>query len=169
MRKGVILLSGILALGAFLLLYPIWVLICTKNDQVIFLRVVKPGDTFQLAYLHSVAWSDVRDFFRIDAEYRLVLTETLFQGQGAGLPYGVSPGEQWVREGDWFRITGMRRVVPSIDWRIQAEWKNRFRFQNAPEVDVSAQVGNGLIHIQTEKVRLIYWLGFYLHRLIQSK
>ena len=168
MRKGVILLSGILALGAFLLLYPIWVLICTKNDQVIFLRVVKPGDTFQLAYLHSVAWSDVRDFFRIDAEYRLVLTETLFQGQGAGLPYGVSPGEQWVQEGDWFRITGMRRVVPSIDWRIQSEWKDRFRFQNEPEVDVSAQVGNGLIHIQAKKVRLIYWLGFYLRRSIQT-
>jgi len=168
MRKGVILLSGILALGAFLLLYPIWVLICTKNDQVIFLRVVKPGDTFQLAYLHSVAWSDVRDFFRIDAEYRLVLTETLFQGQGAGLPYGVSPGEQWVQEGDWFRITGIRRVVPSIDWRIQSEWKDRFRFQNEPEVDVSAQVGNGLIHIQAKKVRLIYWLGFYLRRSIQT-
>lgn len=169
MRKGIIAFFLLLCLGFFLALYPIWVLSLTSANKIIFLKVIQPGDTFHLGYLHSIVLSDVWDSFFIDSEHRIVLIETRFQGQGAGLPYGVSPGEQWVREGDWFRITGMRRVVPSIDWRIQAEWKNRFRFQNAPEVDVSAQVGNGLIHIQTEKVRLIYWLGFYLHRLIQSK
>lgn len=169
MRKGIIVFFLLLGLGALFTLYPIWVLSFSSANKIIFLKVIQPGDTFHLGYLHSIVLSDVWDSFFIDSEHRIVLIETRFQGQGAGLPYGVSPGEQWVREGDWFRITGIRRVVPSIDWRIQAEWKNRFRFQNAPEVDVSAQVGNGLIHIQTEKVRLIYWLGFYLHRLIQSK
>jgi len=169
MRKGIIVFFLLLGLGALFTLYPIWVLSFSSANKIISLKVIQPGDTFHLGYLHSIVLSDVWDSFFIDSEHRIVLIETRFQGQGAGLPYGVSPGEQWVIEGDWFRITGMRRVVPSIDWRIQAEWKNRFRFQNAPEVDVSAQVGNGLIHIQTEKVRLIYWLGFYLHRLIQSK
>jgi hypothetical protein len=168
MRKGVILLSGILALGAFLLLYPIWVLICTKNDQVIFLRVVKPGDTFQLAYLHSVAWSDVRDFFRIDAEYRLVLTETLFQGQGAGLPYNLGKGEELHREGDWFHIKGMRRVVPSIFWRVQSQWHDRFRFGNEPELNISAQVEEGLVHIQVQKVNIAAWLGMYFYGTVKS-
>jgi hypothetical protein len=37
-----------------------------------------------------------------------VLTETSFQGQGAGLPYSLSPGEKLHREGDWFRITGYK-------------------------------------------------------------
>ena len=163
MRKGVILLSGILGLGAFLFLYPIWVLTLSKNDQVIFLRIAKPGHTFQLAYLHSVARSDVRDFFCIDSEYRLVLTGTQFQGQGAGLPYNITRGEQLHREGDWFRITGMQRVIPSIYWRVQSQWRNQFRFGNDPELDLSAKVGNTLIHIQIQKMTVASWLGNYLH------
>jgi len=161
MRKGVILLSGILGLGAFLFLYPIWVLTLSKNDQVIFLRIAKPGHTFQLAYLHSVAWSDVRDFFCIDSEYRLVLTGTQFQGQGAGLPYNLAKGEQLHHEGDCFHIKGMRRVVPSIFWRVQSEWHDRFRFGNEPELNISAQVGEGLVRIQVQKVNLVAWLGMY--------
>lgn len=162
MRKGVILLSGILGLGAFLFLYPIWVLTLSKNDQVIFLRIAKPGDTFQLAYLHSVARSDVRDFFRIDSEYHLVLTETRFQGQGAGLPYNLAQGEQLHREGNWFRITGMQRVIPSIYWRVQSQWHNRFRFDHEQELNLSATLGDALIHIQIQKMNLASWLGIYL-------
>jgi hypothetical protein len=159
MRKGVILLSGILGLGAFLFLYPIWVLTLTKNDQVIFLRIAKPGDTFQLAFLHSIALSEVRDFFLIDAEYRMVLTETRFQGQGTGLPYNTAKGEQLHREGDWFRITGMQRVVPSISWRVQSQWRNRFRFGNDSESDLSARIGDALIHIQIQKMNPASYLG----------
>ena len=99
-----------------------------------FFKRVNPGDTFQLAFLHSIALSDVRDFFLIDAEYRLVLTETRFQGQGTGLPFNPAQGEKLHREGDWFRITGMRRVVPSIPWRVQSQWQNRFRFGNDPGI-----------------------------------
>jgi hypothetical protein len=58
--------------------------------------------------------------------------------------------------------------VPSIDWRIQSEWKDRFRFRDEPEVDVSSQMGDGLIRIQVERVPLIDWLGFYLRRSIQT-
>ena len=159
MVKGVLLFSGIIGLGAFLFLYPIWVLTLTKNDQIIFLRSVKPGDTFQLAYLHSVALSDVRDFLLIDSEYRIVLTETRFQGQGTGLPYNIAKGEKLLREGDWFRLTGMQRVVPSIFWRVQSQWRNRFRFGNDSELDLSAKVGDALIHIQIQKMNLTSYLG----------
>jgi hypothetical protein len=159
MRKGVILLSGILGLGAFLFLYPIWVLTLTKNDQVIFLRIAKPGDTFQLAFLHSIALSEVRDFFLIDAEYRMVLTETRFQGQGTGLPYNLAQGEQLHREGEWFRISGMRRVVPSISWRVQSQWRNRFRFGNDSEANLSAKIGDALILIRIQKMSAASLLG----------
>ena len=161
MRKRVILLSGILGLGAFLFLYPIWVLTLTKNDQIIFLRSAKPGDTFQLAYLHSVALSDVRDFLLIDSEHRIVLTETRFQGQGTGLPYNTTKGEKLLREGDWFRLTGMQRVFPSIFWRVQSQWRNRFRFGNDSESDLSARIGDALIHIQIQKINPAFYLGVW--------
>jgi hypothetical protein len=164
MGRSIVLFFGAIGLGVFLFSYPLAVLTLTKGDQVIFSKRVTPGDTFELAFLHSIALSDVRDRFLIDPEYRMVLIETWFQGQGTGLPSNVAQGEKLHREGDWFHITGMRRVVPSIPWRAQSEWRDRFRFGNEPEIDVSAQVGNGLVNIRVEKVRLIDWLGYYLTR-----
>jgi hypothetical protein len=163
MQKGIVLFSPILTLGLFLFLFPISVLtLSPSGDQNLFSRRVAPGDAFQLAYLHSVALSDVRDFFVIDSQYRIVLVETQFQGQGAGLPYNLAQGEQLHREGDWFRITGMQRVVPSISWRVQSQWHNRFRFDHEQELNLSATVGDALIHIQIQKMNLASWLGICL-------
>ena len=95
----------------------------------------------------------------IDGEHRIVLTETRFQGQGTGLPYNQAPGERLHREGDWFRITGMQRVLPSIHWRVQSQWRNRFRFRSNSEADVSARIGDALIHIQVGRMSLASYLG----------
>ena len=152
MGRRILLFSGVIGLGVFFFFYPLEVLTLTKDNQVLFCKRVNPGDTFQLAFLHSVALSEVRDFFLIDEKYRMVLTETRFQGQGTGLPYNPAPGEKLHREGDWFRITGMRRVLPSIYWRVQAPWRNRFRFGNDSEADLSAWIGDALIHIRVQKM-----------------
>jgi len=168
MRKILAIFLPLIIGGTVIALYPLTVLSLDAQGKVLLRRIVRPGDTFQLGYLHSVAKSDVWDTFQINSQGQILLLETRFQGQAYGLPGGPGGQEQWVREGDWFRITGIRRVVPSIEWRIQPEWKDRFRFGNEPEVDVSARLGNGLIHIQVEKVRLIDWLGFYLRPSIQT-
>ena len=76
--------------------------------------------------------------------------------------------EQWTRDGDWFQLTETHRAVRSMDWRVQADWKDRFRFRNEPEMDMSSRVGSGLIHIEVEKVRVVEWIGFHLHRVMQS-
>ncbi len=90
--EGFSYFRGIIGLGALLLTYPLEVLTLAKGDRVLFSKRVNPGDTFQLAFLHSIALSEVRDSFLIDSQYNIVLTETRFQGQGAGLPYNLSPG-----------------------------------------------------------------------------
>ena len=159
MGRRILLVSGVIGLGAFLFFYPLEVLTLTKDDRILFFKRVDPGDTFQLAFLHSIALSEVRDFFLIDAEYRMILTETRFQGQGTGLPYNLAQGEQLHREGDWFRITGMQRVVPSIFWRVQSQWRNRFRFGSDSESDLSGRIGDALIHIQIQKMNLASCLG----------
>jgi hypothetical protein len=161
MSRRIVLFSGVIGLGAFLFFYPLEVLTLAKDDQIVFCKIVNPGDTFQLSFLHSIALSEVRDLFLIDAEYRMVLTETRFQGQGTGLPYTPGPGEQLLREGDWFRITGMQRILPSIHWRIQSQWRNRFRFGSDSESDLSARIGDALIHIQVQKMNLASYLGTY--------
>ncbi|MCX5914674.1 MAG: DUF1850 domain-containing protein, partial [Deltaproteobacteria bacterium] len=89
----------------------------------------------------------------------MVLIETRFQGQGTGLPYNLAQGEQLHREGEWFRISGMRRVVPSISWRVQSQWRNRFRFGNDSEADLSAKIGDALILIRIQKMSAASLLG----------
>ena len=162
MRQGIIALFLLLCIGACLALYPVWVLSFSRADRIIFLKVIQPGDTFQLGYLHSIARSDVWDSFLVDSEYRIVLTETRFKEQGMGLPFNTEQGEQLHREGEWFRLTGRQQIVPSIIWRVQSQWRNRFRFGTDSEADFSARIGDALIHIQVKKVRFIDWLGFYL-------
>jgi hypothetical protein len=131
----------------------------SQNDRIISIRWIKPGDTFQLAFLHSIALSEVRDIFEVDSDYRLVLIETRFQGQGTGLPSNLAPGEELHREGDWFRISGMRRVIPAISWRIQSQWRNRFRFGNDSDQDLSAKIGDALILIRIQKLSAFSFLG----------
>jgi hypothetical protein len=165
-RKKLAIFLPLIIAGIILAAHSLTVLSLETQGKVLFWKMVRPGNTFRLGYLHSVAKSDVWDTFQIDSQGRILLIETRFQGQAYGLPSGPTGQAQWAQEGDWFRITGIHRVLPSIDWRIQSEWKDRFRFQDEPEVDLSAQAGNGLIHIHVKKVRLIYWLGFYLRRSI---
>jgi len=160
MKKGIVLFSAIWALAGFLFLYPIGLLTLSQSgEQILFSRRVTPGDTFQLAYLHSVARSEVREIFIIDSQYRMVLIETQFQGQGTGLPYNIAKGEKLHREGDWFRITGMQRASAYVFWRVQSQWNDRFRFKEEPEINFSARIGSGLIHIHAQKISLLSWLG----------
>jgi hypothetical protein len=154
---------GLIILGTFLSACPLHLLILEKNDNWAVIKVVQPGDTFSLVYLHSVSLNDVREIFRIDREYRIILTETKFQGQGAGLPSAALPYERWLYEGNWFHIIGMKRIVPSpFFWRVDSQWKSRFQFGGENEQYISWQVGDGLIKIQIQKSNLLEWL---LHRL----
>ncbi len=153
MRRLAILCAVIIALGVFSALHSVEVLTLTREDRVIWVKRVNPGDRFQLSFLHSIALSEVRDFFTIDSQYRIVLTESRFQGQGTGLPSHPAPGEKLERQGDWFCLSGIRRVLPSVSWRVQRPWQNRFRFGEW-ESDFSSLMGGALIQIQVQKMTL---------------
>jgi hypothetical protein len=53
----------------------------------------------------------------------------------------------------------MRRELPSISWRVQAQWRNRFRFGNNPEADFSTKIGDGLILIRIQKMGVASYFG----------
>ena len=163
MRKRIPLVIGILGLAALLLVYPVRLFTLSRDGGILFYRLAKPGQRFQLSYLHSVALSDVGETFQIDPEYRIVLVETRFQGQGTGLPSHPGEGEQIRRDGNWFYLTGMRRVVSSIPWRVQREWRSRFRFQTEPEANLSESIGSGLILIEVNRVSLASYIALLLN------
>lgn len=140
------------------------VLAIEKQGKIIFLRYVKPGDTFLLGYMHSVAKTDVWEEFIIDHNYQIVLTQTMFQGQGAGLPYNLGENEKIIREDSWFKITGMRRVVPVVNWRIDAEWHSRFRFGREELIRPANLYGDGVVQIKVSQIKLKEWLKFNIKK-----
>jgi hypothetical protein len=151
------------ALGALLLtLFPVHVLSLGKEGKLVSVKKIRPGNVFSLGYLHSVEKSDVWERFIIDADYRIVLTETKFQGQAAGLPSALAPGERLTREGRWFRISGMARVLPHVLLRVDPQWHNRFQFEDEEEKDLSSMVGSCLLLIRVEKIRVWTWLGYQI-------
>ena len=168
-RSAAIAIPILIACGIVAAEYHLQVFIIrnAKSEQLIFLRMVKPGNTFLLKYLHSVELSDVWDRFVIDADHEFVLTETRFQGQGAGLPTSLSGNEKLIREGDWFTITGMNRRVPLIYWRVQPEWNNRFLYGNEAELNLSQQLGDALVLIEVQEMKVVTWLYYHLSAAIQ--
>ncbi len=138
------------------------VLTLEKEGKIIFWRWIKPGDTFLLGYQHSVAKSDVWEEFVVDKNYQLTLIQTIFQGQGAGLPYNITGHEKLVRDGEWFRITGMRRVAPLINWRIDAQWQSRFRFGQEKIIPAAKVWGDGVVQIKAGQMKLKNWLIYGL-------
>lgn len=158
MKKILIILIGSASVFFFLNSFTLPVFILEQQGEIIFLRPIKPGDTFLLAYLHSVARTDVWEKFTIDDKYQITLTETMFQGQGAGLPYNLSANEKLTREGSWFKITGMKRIVPMLHWRVDAQWRSRLRF-NQEEIIPAANIAHdGIIHIKVAQMKLIDFL-----------
>lgn len=163
MKKSVGAIVAILVVGGILAAsYPIEALTLSVDKKIIFLHIVQPNDTFLLKYLHSIELSDVWERFVIGSDGDLVLKETQFKGQGAGLPSSLSPGEKFSRQGDWLMITNMNRRIPRLYWRIQKPWNDRFRFGNEEEIDMSKKVGDALVLIQVEQIRLMNWIGYNL-------
>lgn len=142
-------------------------LIIEKQGELILLRYVKSGDKFFLGYLHSVAKTDVWEEFVIDDNHQIVLIETMFQGQGAGLPYNLGENEKMIREGPWFKITGMRRIVPVVNWRVDARWHSRFRFSREEIIYPANLYGDGLVQIKVSSIKLKDWLKFHIKNFYQ--
>jgi hypothetical protein len=156
--KRLLVIAAIMAGATVAALWPLQALTLRSGDRVLYRMAVHPHDHFSLGYLHSVELSDVWDRFVIGSDYRLILTETRFQGQGAGLPASAVDGEQWRREGPWFKITGMHRILPRLHWRIGAKWHNRLVDPQGHQHDLSAAVGDALILVEVERIHLIDWL-----------
>ncbi|MGB9699978.1 MAG: DUF1850 domain-containing protein [Thermodesulfobacteriota bacterium] len=143
------------------------ILTLEKQGKIILWRVTKPGDTFLLGYLHSVAKTDVWEEFIIDNNYQIVLTQTMFQGQGAGLPYNLAENEKLIRDGPWFKITGMRRVLPELNWRVDAQWHSRFRFDREEIIPPAALYGDGVIQIKVTRMMLKDFFKFNIKKFRQ--
>jgi len=160
MKKGIILVIAAAALIAALAFIPVHVLQidALKEGSPVFVRIVRPGNEFALGFIHSVELSPVWDYFRVDDSYRIILYETEVRSFNTGLPSTLTGEERLHRERDGYRISGMNRVLPSIDLWVHEKTDNTLKVKD-DSLKLYSLAGNTLLKIRIRQT----CMGEYLY------
>jgi hypothetical protein len=160
MKKGIIPVIVAAALIAALGFFPVHVLEidALREGSPVFVRIVRPGSEFALGYIHSVELSPVWDYFRIDDSYRIILYETAVRSFNTGLPSTLTGEERLHREKVGFRISGVNRVLPSIDLWVHERTDNTLKVKDIDSLKLYSLAGNTLLRINISKTCLAGYL-----------
>jgi len=160
MKKGIIPVIVAAALIAALGFFPVHVLqiAALKQGSPVFVRIVHPRSEFALGFIHSVELSPVWDYFRVDDSYRIILYETAIRSFNTGLPSTLTGEERLRRETDGYRISGVNRVLPSIDLWVHERTDNTLKLKD-DSLKLYSLAGNTLLRISIRKT----CLGEYLY------
>lgn len=134
------------------------------NKRLFFQQIISPGNQFGLKYNHSVAKTTVWEFFTIDKDGKLLLTETQFCDHGAGLPYAAFKDEIFISEDGLFKIKNMsREILLPLYYRIGKDSENHFFYKQ--DINLSQRMGDGVVIIDIRPINLFDYLINNIYRL----
>jgi len=164
-KKRVIIVASLAAL-CFSLFLPCHVLRieAAREHQTVFIHRIRPDDTFSTTYIHSVERSPVREYFRVDRDFRIVLYETHFSSCNTGLPTTLSGDEKLYNDGDHLRISHMNRVVPELDLWVNEKYDNRLQLGEDTILHLPALAGDTLLRVTIEKVPVFKFIYLKANR-----
>lgn len=121
MKTKVILSIVFVCIFIFLLTIKLpFLTISSKNNLTYKMIYVSKEDMFSLSYIHSVEKTTVKENYRIGDEYSLILDSTIFESQGAGLPFDYPGINIKVSEGKFIfeNINQSLKEIPIIPHEI---------------------------------------------------
>lgn len=110
---------------------------------------IKENDSFVISYKHSVALTYVYEYYKI-YNNKIILYETQFYDQCAGLPTEANNEEKFIMEDGIFKITNMKREFESIDYRININLEFKL-FIKDKELNLSDIFGNDKVIISLRR------------------
>ena len=140
------LAGGVLLLaGAIYSLYVSWraelLVVDSKANRVLLRTPVRPGDSFTLSYLHSVAKSRVTGTFEVTRDYEISVKETTFGSFGPGLP-DVRPGDDYEVKGGVIRLKNLSQTFPELSFFVHPYTEHRLEI-GGRTLDLSKEVEAG--------------------------
>lgn len=115
-RLGVLGIFFLILLVLFLVRLPF--LILSDQDEKTVLYLPLTGEqTFSLYYVHSVHRTPVWENFKPGPENQLVLTSTVYDSLGVGLPFLPGEGKLTIENGR-FVLSGLDRRFPEVSLRV---------------------------------------------------
>ena len=145
------LVAVLIAAGLFPV--PILEIRDTRQGKTVFAQRVSPGESFSLEFIHSVEKSPVKDFFRVDDDYRIVLYETAFRSLNTGLPATLSEGERLSRTAQGYRLSIPDRVIPDIRLWVDRQYAGALTI-GARRIPLADLAGNTLLQFKVRKAPL---------------
>lgn len=86
-----------------------------KAGQVLALAPVHVGERFTISFTHSIAKTPVDEIFVIAPGREMIVTETIYESFGAGLPFDTENAEQHlITENGKYRLTNLDRHLPEF-------------------------------------------------------
>lgn len=154
MKKIRIIILVFLSVLFVLLFFPLHVLQiqAVREGKTVCIEPITRGDRFAIGYLHSVELCSVWDFFTVDEQYRIVLSETTFSSCNTGLPAVLSAEEVFRVEKDQFRISNMHRVVKELSLWVDEKYNNTLKIRDGRTITLPELAGNTLLCITIKKV-----------------
>lgn len=138
-------LAGVFLAGAIYILTVSWgaelVVFDAKADRVLLRTPVRPGDSFTLSYLHSVAKSRVSGIFEVTPEYMIGVKETAFGSFGPGLP-DVKVGDDYEVKGGVIRLKNLGQTFPELSFFVHPYTEHRLEI-GGRALDLSKEVEAG--------------------------
>jgi hypothetical protein len=112
------------------------------RKRVVARERVHPGALVGLTYVHSTEGRPVRATFRIEADGRLRLIETLFPSVGPGLP-PLGPEGTWRMEDGIIAVRGEHAPVTELRLRAVLLTRHRLVLPSGRTLDLGALVEPG--------------------------
>lgn len=141
--------------------WPLHVLVLKDNlgGCPAFARVVSSGDSFSLRYTHSVKRKPVWDFYVIDAHHRIIQTKTVFPDSDFGLPSLAVGSETYTLLDDGNGcISGMQRLIPSLQLRVERAYENTLTFNGTLGIDLPQKCGDCILTMRIQAMNLIQYV-----------
>ncbi len=154
------LAGGLLLLaGAIYFLYVSWraelLVVDSKANRVLLRTPVRPGDSFTLSYLHSVAKSRVSGIFEVTPAYEISVRETTFGSFGPGLP-DVRPGDDYEVKGGVIRLKSLSQTFPELSFFVHPYTEHRLEIVGRT-LDLSKEVEAGGRVAITVRSPITHW------------
>ena len=88
-----------------------------STDAIIAYSSVKPEDTFQIIFVHSIHLTDVTEKYEITEDNQIKQYEMIFSDFGIGMPSEVKAHEEIYYEDGFYHIIHMNNVFDSLQLR----------------------------------------------------
>jgi|GEM_PF-615865 len=139
LRKLLLFLLAI-ALLFLIMIFPLFsrlLILDASAETILFSSSVRSNNQFVISFIHSTNLTPVEDYYRIEENNTITLTETHFESYSVGMPSELSEGEVLELADGKIIIKNMNRNYSQIDLRIGQLIANHHLLINGKELDLA--------------------------------